>query len=423
MASAAAAAVLAAAAARDRRGGNGRRIRRAPQQAVCGRWPRDERRLLDAATYITVDTELLTAKATDACSRRSAVGRRVEEVRRPTDEPGIEAHDRAPEARRCRHRHRTIRRSEPNLRRARRHGVEVQHGEILPERAGFVPRFRRQLKEVLADEPQLRRAARRLARLARRGRAAARRLLQLVDLANEGARELGYKDLGAMWRSGYDMPADDFTKEAARLWEQVQPFYEELHCYARGGSRRSTARTRSRLASRSRRTCSATCGRSSGTTIYDLLEPYPGASNLDVDAALKSSRDTTRFDDEVRRGLLQVDRLPGAAADVLGTFDAHAAARPRQWSAMPAPGTWTATRTCASRCASSPTRKSLRTIYHEMGHVYYYLWYKNQPFMFQDGAHDGFHEAIGDTINLSMTPRLPRRRSVYAGFAGRARRP
>ena len=55
-----------------------------------------------------------------------------------------------------------------------------------------------------------------------------------VSLANEGARELGYADLGAMWRSGYDMPADEFTKEAARLWDQVKPLYGALHCYVRG---------------------------------------------------------------------------------------------------------------------------------------------------------------------------------------------
>ena len=55
-----------------------------------------------------------------------------------------------------------------------------------------------------------------------------------VELANEGARELGYKDLGAMWRSGYDMPADDFTREAARLYQQVEPLYRDLQCYARG---------------------------------------------------------------------------------------------------------------------------------------------------------------------------------------------
>ena len=50
-----------------------------------------------------------------------------------------------------------------------------------------------------------------------------------------------------------------------------------------------------------------------------------------------------------------------------------------------------------------PVEEDLFTIYHELGHVYYYIWYKDQPMLFQDGAHDGFHEAIGDAVNLSVT--------------------
>ena len=56
---------------------------------------------------------------------------------------------------------------------------------------------------------------------------------RMVEIANEGARELGFSDTGALWRSGYDMPADDFAEETDRLWAQVKPFYENLHCYVR----------------------------------------------------------------------------------------------------------------------------------------------------------------------------------------------
>src|SRR5688572_27895006 len=57
--------------------------------------------------------------------------------------------------------------------------------------------------------------------------------VRLVSIANEGATELGYADLGAMWRSGYDMPADEFAREMDRLWLQVKPLYDQLHCYVR----------------------------------------------------------------------------------------------------------------------------------------------------------------------------------------------
>jgi peptidyl-dipeptidase A len=51
-----------------------------------------------------------------------------------------------------------------------------------------------------------------------------------------------------------------------------------------------------------------------------------------------------------------------------------------------------------------PTQEHLMTVYHELGHVFYYIAYRDQPYLFQSGAHDGFHEAVGDTVNLSMTP-------------------
>ncbi len=56
---------------------------------------------------------------------------------------------------------------------------------------------------------------------------------QLVSLSNEGAKEFGSGDLGELWRSAYDMPPADFEKETDRLWTQVKPLYDDLHCYVR----------------------------------------------------------------------------------------------------------------------------------------------------------------------------------------------
>ena len=42
------------------------------------------------------------------------------------------------------------------------------------------------------------------------------------------------------------------------------------------------------------------------------------------------------------------------------------------------------------------------TIHHEMGHIQYYLQYKDKPLEFRGGANPGFHEAIGDTMALSV---------------------
>src|SRR5262249_34139261 len=56
---------------------------------------------------------------------------------------------------------------------------------------------------------------------------------RLVELANSGARKLGYSDTGVLWRSWYDMPADAFSETTERLWSQLAPMYRQLHCYAR----------------------------------------------------------------------------------------------------------------------------------------------------------------------------------------------
>ena len=54
---------------------------------------------------------------------------------------------------------------------------------------------------------------------------------------------------------------------------------------------------------------------------------------------------------------------------------------------------------------SEVTMNDLFIMHHEMGHIYYYMHYKNQPFQFKEGANPGFHEAIGDLMTLSvMTP-------------------
>ena len=186
------------------------------------------------ATYITVDTQLLSARANErylgAFSKAVAD---AEEVRRPADEPGVEANDRVAEARRRGPGARRPGQASPNSPRCSP-GMEAKYGEAkYCKPGGKECRDEVQLKAVLEksrDYDELLDAWKGWHDQARGLRADYARY---VELANEGARELGYQDLGAMWRSNYDMPADEFTREAARLYAQVEPFYKDLQCYAR----------------------------------------------------------------------------------------------------------------------------------------------------------------------------------------------
>ena len=153
---------------------------------------------------------------------------------------------------------------------------------------------------------------------------------RFAELANEGARELGFEDVGVLWRSRYDMPAADFEKEAARLYDQVRPLYEGLHCYARG-----------KLAEEIRRGQGAGRQTHPGAPVRQHVGPAVEPHLRRPAEALSRGQHRNRrpraaeaglgrgAHDQVRRDLLHLDRIPGAAADLLGALHAHASARPR----------------------------------------------------------------------------------------------
>jgi peptidyl-dipeptidase A len=226
---------------------------------------------------------------------------------------------------------------------------------------------------------------------------------KFVSLANEGARELGFADLGAMWRSNYDMPADDFTTEAARLWDQVKPLYGSLHCYVRGKLQKTYGAERVPAGEPIPAHLLGNMWAQQWGEIYPLVEPYPGVSDLDVTSALEKQKyDPVRITQSAENFYVSLGfpKLPQ-------TFWERSLLRqPKERDVQCHASAWHMDGGDDVRIKQciEPTQDQLMTVYHELGHVYYYLSYKDQPFLFQSGAHDGFHEAIGDTVNLSMTP-------------------
>ncbi len=224
-----------------------------------------------------------------------------------------------------------------------------------------------------------------------------------VTLANEGAGTLGFRDLGAMWRSGYDMPADAFTKEAARLFAQVEPLYKELHCYARGRLAKKYGADKVPAGKPIPAHLLGNMWAQQWDAIYDLLEPYPGVSDLDVDAALVAQGYDAVKMTKSAEAFYQSIGFPALPQKF---WERSMLTQPRDRDVQCHASAWEmdGKDDVRIKMCIRPTYEELRTIYHELGHVYYYLWYKDQPFLFKNGAHDGFHEAVGDTVNLSMTP-------------------
>ncbi|NLG76244.1 MAG: M2 family metallopeptidase [Xanthomonadaceae bacterium] len=226
---------------------------------------------------------------------------------------------------------------------------------------------------------------------------------QFVALANEGARELGFADLGAMWRSNYDMPPDDFTKEAARLWDQVQPLYGALHCYVRDKLQDTYGENRVPNGKPIPAHLLGNMWAQQWAEIYPLVEPYKGVLDLDVTSALKRQKyDAVRITQSAESFYVSLGfpKLPQTF------WERSLLTEPKDRDVQCHASAWhmDANEDVRIKQCIEPTQDELMTVYHELGHVYYYLMYKDQPYLFQGGAHDGFHEAIGDTVNLSMTP-------------------
>ena len=255
--------------------------------------------------------------------------------------------------------------------------------------------------------------------------------VRFAELVNEGARDIGFADAGELWRSGYDMSPAEVMAETDRLWGQVQPLYEQLHCYARdklveqyGDQGQVDGKIPAHL--------TGNMWQQDWSNLWEFLQPYPGAGSLDIKSKLEAQREA-KLQAELAKLADATDPVQIAEAHVRADFEQATAMtklaesfyvslgmpslpesfytdsqliKPRDREVVCHASAWpmnTSGEVRIKMCIK-PTEEELTTIYHELGHIYYYLAYKDLPPLFQSGAHDGFHEAIGDTIVLSMTP-------------------
>lgn len=224
-----------------------------------------------------------------------------------------------------------------------------------------------------------------------------------AELINEGAAELGFADLGEMWRAGYDMSPTEFKDETSRLWNQVKPLYDELHCHVRATLANQYGADKVPL---DQPIPAHLLGNMWGQTwenTYDMTEPYPGIADLDVTSALVEQQFSPQ--DMVRSAesfyvSLGLDPLPETF------WERSQFSKPHDRDARCHPSAWGMDGGNDPRIMMciKPTYPELKVIYHELGHNYYHRAYKEKLPIFQEGAHSGFHEAIGDTIMMAMTP-------------------
>jgi peptidyl-dipeptidase A len=223
-----------------------------------------------------------------------------------------------------------------------------------------------------------------------------------VELANKGARQLGFKDNGAMWRSKYDMPADAFPQELDRLWEQVKPLYLSLHAYVRAKLRAKYGD----VVPASGPIPAYLLGNmwaQEWDNIYPLVAPANADPGYDLTALLKKRN--TDWKQMVKYGEGFFTSL--GFAPLPATFwERSLFLRPRDRDVVCHASAWdidTVEDVRLKMCIQI-TGEDFYTVHHELGHNFYQRAYDKQPPSFRDSANDGFHEAVGDTIALSVTP-------------------
>jgi len=226
---------------------------------------------------------------------------------------------------------------------------------------------------------------------------------RFVELSNEGAKAIGFDNTGDLWRSGYDMSPAEFEKETDRLWTQVKPLYDDLHCYVRAKLAKTYGTEKVPANGPIPAHLLGNMWAQEWGNIYPLVEPYKGEASLDVTAGLKRKK----YDEKklVKLGeafftSLGLDPLPNTF------WERSLFTKPRDREVVCHASAWDVTydNDLRIKMCIKIREEDLVTIHHELGHDYYFHAYYKLPILYQGGANDGFHEAIGDALTLSITP-------------------
>jgi peptidyl-dipeptidase A len=227
---------------------------------------------------------------------------------------------------------------------------------------------------------------------------------KMTRLANEGATGLGFKDTGALWRSGYDMKPDEFAALTDKLWAEVEPLYKALHTYVRAKLNEKYGDSVQAKTGPIRADLLGNMWAQEWGNIYDIVAPA-GAGDLgyDIGDLLKAKQyDPIRM---VKAGegfysSLGFAPLPDTfwkRSQIVKPADREVICHASAWDVDNVED-------LRIKMCTKVNSDDFVTIHHELGHNYYQRAYNQQPFLYKNGANDGFHEAIGDFVALSITP-------------------
>jgi peptidyl-dipeptidase A len=229
------------------------------------------------------------------------------------------------------------------------------------------------------------------------------RYAHMVELTNEGAHDLGFHDVGEIWKSQYDMPAADYEKEVDRLWNQLQPFYASLHAYVRGQLLKKYGKEVVPPNGPIPAHLLGNIWSQEWNNIANLMDPPKAPQSYDLTKILQDRKTDARG--MVKYGENFFISL-GFAPLPQSFWERSLFTKPADRDVVCHASAWDVDNQDDLRIkvCIQPTAEDFNTVHHELGHNFYQRAYKDQPPLFQNSADDGFHEAVGDTIALSITP-------------------
>ena len=227
--------------------------------------------------------------------------------------------------------------------------------------------------------------------------------VRFVELSNKGAKEMGFNDTGAMWRSKYDMEPDAFAAEMERLWQQVKPLYDSLYKYTR---HKLSEKYGKDVVPEDKPIPAHLLGNMWAQTwgnVYPILAPATSDRGYDLTATLKARNTDPKQMVRYGEGFftsLGFEQLPPTF------WDRSLFAKPVDREVVCHASAWDLDyqKDVRLKMCININEEDFSVVHHELGHNYYQMAYANQPFLFRDSANDAFHEAIGDTVALSVTP-------------------
>ncbi len=227
--------------------------------------------------------------------------------------------------------------------------------------------------------------------------------IRFIQLQNKGAQELGFKDMGAMWRSNYDMPPEQFSAEVERLWNQVRPLYESLHAYVRSRIIKQYGKQAVTKEGLIRADLLGNPWAQEWGNILSVVSSSGAGQGYNLTSILNQKKidalGMVHYGENFFKSL-------GFAPLPQTFWERSLFLKPRDREVVCHASAWDVDNKNDLRLKMciQIRDEDFVTIHHELGHNFYQRAYNQQPFLFQGGANDGFHEAIGDTIALSITP-------------------